>query len=149
MWAPDGHDRNLLSKAIAACVRYLKRLEPGVDCLVCYADPNVGHQGGVYRAASWVYTGRSSEVRYYIGPNNEIAARRRFHSGRKILRKAEIEALGYTEAKLPGKHRFARGLTRRARKELEKKLVLTAGRPSRFPSNTEQGTPEAVETKGD
>jgi hypothetical protein len=123
MWAPDGHDRNLLTRAISASVKSLRDVEPDAEVLVSYADPNVGHHGGVYKAASWVATGQSEESRYYIGPDNEIAARRRFHSGRKILKKAEIEALGWKEAKLPGKIRFARGITRSARRELRVRFI--------------------------
>ena len=118
MWAPDGHEKNLLTRAISACVQEFRKLEPACDVLVSYADPNVGHTGGVYLAASWTATGRSEENRYYVGPNDEIVARRKFHSGRKILRKAEIEALGFKEAKLPGKIRFVRGLTRAARRDI-------------------------------
>lgn len=36
-------------------------------------------------------------------PDGTTVARRAFHSERKGLRKAEIEALGYKEEKLPGK----------------------------------------------
>lgn len=123
MWAPDGHDRNLLTRAISACICALREVEPAVEVLVSYADPNVGHTGGVYKAASWLSTGQSEEGRYYIGPNNEIAARRKFHSGRQILRKAAIEDLGWKEAKKPGKIRFAHGVTRQAKRELHLRWV--------------------------
>jgi|SRR5215831_8528069 len=121
MWAPDGHERNALTRAISVCIHAFQKLEPQVEALVSFADPNVGHSGGVYLAASWTPTGRSEEGRYYIGPDNEIAARRKFHSGRKILRKAQIEALGYKEIKLPGKIRFVRGLDRKARRDIKHK----------------------------
>lgn len=114
LWAPDGHDRNLLTRAISAAVRELRRVE-NPDALVSYADPNAGHHGGVYRAASWEYHGRSEEVRAYRSPDGLLVSRRAFHSGRKCLRKAEIEALGFKEEKLPGKERFIRRLTRIAR----------------------------------
>lgn len=112
LWAPNGHEPNLLTQAISAAVKELQRLETP-DALVSYADPNAGHKGGVYRAASWIYTGASSEARAYRGPNGEIVARRAFHSGKKCLTKKEIEARGYCQLNLPGKHRFVRVLTRR------------------------------------
>jgi hypothetical protein len=117
LWAPDGHERNLLTRAISEAVWLIKGLEQP-DALVSYADPNAGHKGGVYRAASWIYHGKSEEVRTYRAPNGTTVARRAFHSGRRALRKAEIEALGYVEMKLPGKERFVRPLSRRARKVL-------------------------------
>lgn len=90
---------------------------PDLDALVSYADPNAGHLGGIYRAASWLYDGQSEESRVYI--NNEsgqTVSRRAFHSGSRGMRKAEIEALGYTQLKLPGKHRYVRLISRRAKK---------------------------------
>ena len=116
LWAPDGHPKNLLTQAISRAVKLLAKIEQ-VDCLVSYADPNVGHHGGVYRAASWIYHGKSEEVRVYKDRAGQSISRRAFHSGSKSLRKAEIEALGFTEYKLPGKERFVRPLSRLARKK--------------------------------
>ena len=121
LWAPDGHERNLLTQAISAAVGDIRRLEKPA-ALVSYADPNVGHHGGVYRAASWIYHGRSEEVRAYRGVDGRLIARRAFHSGGKSMKKAEIEALGYVELKLPGKERFVKPLSRRARKAIHQRL---------------------------
>ena len=117
LWAPDGHRDNLLTEAISKAARILAERERP-DALVSYADPNAGHSGGVYRAASWLYHGRSEESRVYIDVNGQTVARRAFHSGSRSLKKAEIEALGYKELKLPGKHRFVKPMTRQARRWL-------------------------------
>lgn len=125
LWAPDGHERNLLTQAISAAVKVIVHLERP-DALVSYADPNAGHTGGVYRAASWLYHGKSEEVRTYRAQDGTTVARRAFHSGRKGLRKAEIEALGYNEEKLPGKERFVRPLSKQAvRALINQRIVLT------------------------
>lgn len=116
LWAEDGHEPNLLTKAIGATTKLLRSVEPECVGLVSFADPNAGHSGGVYRAASWVYTGQSAEARVYQGSGGEIVPRRKFHSGNRSLKKAEIEALGYREIKRPGKHRFFKGFTRQARR---------------------------------
>jgi hypothetical protein len=118
LWAPDGHAPNLLTRSIAAAVAAFRLTEPACEALVSYADPHAGHGGGVYRAASWVYQGQSTEGRAYVGPDGRTVARRKFHSGDRSMRKAEIEALGYREIRLPGKLRYAKGLTRRARGEV-------------------------------
>jgi hypothetical protein len=117
LWAPDGHAKNLLTQAISAAVGVIKRLEKP-DALVSYADPNVGHHGGIYRAASWVYHGQSEEARYYRDAIGNTVSRRAFHSGRKCMKKAEILALGYVEHKLPGKHRYVKPITTRAKRAL-------------------------------
>ena len=113
LYAPDGHQKNLLTMAIKAGIALIKRLEHP-DALVSYADPNVAHLGGVYRAASWVYLGQCSESRNYIDGGGRVFPRRAFHSGKNSMTKKQIEGLGYTELKLPGKHRFAKPLSKRA-----------------------------------
>lgn len=120
LWAPDGHRANLLTQAIASAVNRFRGLDLA-DVLISYADPNAGHTGGVYRAASWTALGRSEEGRVWRGPNGELIARRAFHSGSKHLNKAQIEALGFREERLPGKLRFARALNRAGKRALNAK----------------------------
>lgn len=142
LWAPDGHEKNLLTMAISAAVKVIVKLERP-DALVSYADPNAGHKGGVYRAASWIYHGKSEEVRTYRAPDGTTVARRAFHSGRKGLRKAEIEALGYKEEKLPGKERFVRPISKRAARA----LTANAGVQVRPACGTSPGTTCYAETE--
>ena len=117
LWAPDGHEPNLLTQAISHGVKFIRQVEKP-DILVSYADPNAGHTGGVYKAASWILHGRSEEVRTYRDASGQTCARRAFHSGKKSLKKAEIEAMGYIELKLPGKIRFVHPISRRAKKSV-------------------------------
>ena len=116
LYAPDGHEKNLLSRAISAGVAFIRKAERP-DALVSYADPNVGHHGGVYRAASWIHHGTCDKTRMYQ-KDGQTVARRAFHSGKKAMKKSEIEALGWTEIYQPGKHRFVKPLTHRAKKIL-------------------------------
>lgn len=115
LWAPDGHAPNLLTQAISAGVKAIIILE-NPDILVSYADPNVGHSGGVYKAASWIYHGRSEEARAYRNAAGDVFARRKFHSGKRGMSKTQIEALGFVELRLPGKIRFIKPLSRAAKK---------------------------------
>lgn len=70
------------------------------------------------KAASWVYQGQSKENRSYADATGQRFARRKFHSGDRNFSEAEIKAMGYTRVKLPGKHRYAKGLTNQARKDV-------------------------------
>jgi hypothetical protein len=117
LWAPDGHERNLLTKAISLSVKEFKQREPEVWGLVSYADPNVGHSGLVYRAASWLPCGQVEESRYYKAPDGTVVSRRKFHSGNTGMTKAEILAAGYTETKQPGRLRYCLPLSSTARRE--------------------------------
>ncbi len=110
LWASDGHPPNLLTEAISASVASFRRMFPKVEALVSYADPNAGHHGGVYRAASWIADGQSEEGRAYKAADGKIMARRAFHSGSSGMTKAEIEKAGFTETKTAGKIRFVKPL---------------------------------------
>jgi hypothetical protein len=119
LYAPDGHDRNLLTQAISAAVKFIRKRE-NPDALVSYADPNAGHHGGVYHAASWIYHGQCDKTRMYQRQGRTVA-RRTFHSGSVFSKKAEIEAQGWKEIYQPGKHRYVKPLTHKARKILAKR----------------------------
>ena len=116
LWAPDGHEPNLLTRAISAAVREIKRLE-NPDVLISYADPNAGHEGYVYRAASWIKFGASGETRMYVDINGQRYSRRCFHSGGRGMTKAEIEALGFKQEHTIGKHRYVKPLSRIAKRK--------------------------------
>lgn|SRR3990167_713074 len=120
LWAMDGHSPNLLTQLIAGAVRALRLACPKVEACVSYADPNVGHEGFVYRAASWLYTGQATESRYYQLPDGSPVARRAFHSG-SHSRPPDLPVL-YR----PGKHRYVRCLSKRARKNLRVPIVNPA-----------------------
>ncbi len=142
LWAPDGHEPNALTKAISLAVSQFMVFD-NPEAIISYADPNVGHHGGVYRAASWVYLGPVEEARYYRDADGQVVSRRAFHSGDKHLIKAEIEAMGYTEEKMPGRHRYARGLTSKSRSAiLKRKCNATMG--AEWQSNGSSARPSRV-----
>lgn len=122
LWAPDQHRPSLLTEAIASAVRQFHQ-RCLADALISYADPNAGHKGGIYRAASWTFLGQSDEGRAYRALDGQIVSRRKFHSGRNGMTKAEILATGYREVRLPGKFRFARGLTRLGKRAVRLKAA--------------------------
>jgi hypothetical protein len=120
LWSPDGHAPDLLTKALNAAIKKLRRDHPQCEAIVSYADPNAGHNGTVYRAASWVDFGPIDEAPYYRDGNGKPVSRRAFN-GRIDCPKSAIEAAGYTEEQAQPERRFARGLTRSARKAIEAK----------------------------
>jgi hypothetical protein len=120
LWAPDDHAPNLLTKALSTAIKQLRREHPQCQAIVSYADPNAGHNGTVYRAASWVDLGPIDEAQYYRDGNGKPVSPRAFN-GRIACRKSAIEATGYSEEKAQPKSRFARGLTRSARKQIAAK----------------------------
>lgn len=112
LWAPDNHEPNALSRAVSAAIKRLKTDSPEVCALVSFADPNVGHHGGVYQAMSWIYTGQSSESRGYLAEDGRIVARRAFHSN-KVSRVPDLPVV-----RRVGKHRYAKPLNKYAARRL-------------------------------
>jgi hypothetical protein len=105
LWSPDGHAPNLLTKALSAAIKKLRRDHPQCEAIVSYADPNAGHNATVYRAASWVDLGPITETRYYGDATGK-----------------PVSGAGYiTEENAQLKRRFARGLTRSARRQIAAK----------------------------
>lgn len=124
LWAPDGHRKNLLTQAISFGIRQLRAVEPTCAAVVSYADPNSGHHGGVYLAASWIPCGQSEETRYYLDSKGQRVARRTYVRGKQRDTTELVAQLGIHSVKRPGKLRFAHPLKRWARRELEKRFPL-------------------------
>ena len=60
LWMSDVCPRNSESRFIAWSLRQLRKVSPPM-ILVSYADTAQSHEGVVYRATGWLYTGLSSE----------------------------------------------------------------------------------------
>jgi hypothetical protein len=125
--APDGHRPNLLTEAISASVRWLREREPTCEAIISYADSAAGHHDGVYRAASWVPLATLPNKQSFRNTRTgRIVGRRSFHSnGKAQLRESEIIALGH-EKTAGSKHRYARGLTRTARRIIAEKAAAVS-----------------------
>lgn len=63
LWVDDCVPQNGETWFVAAAIRHIRKTRPEVQTLVSYADPSVGHQGGIYRAANWTADGRTDQER--------------------------------------------------------------------------------------
>ena len=54
--------KNSLSIFVSKCLKIL----PKPSCIVSYADQNKSHNGYIYQATNWVYTGESTPKHQYI-----------------------------------------------------------------------------------
>lgn len=137
LWAPDGHEPNLLTRAISSAIRALREIEPNVDGLVSYADPNAGHSGGVYRAASWTQVPTKRLSRDWT-KDGRIVPRRAFSrlktehrpggrladcrcEGRTPYANWHIVEMGWTEIVREARLVFVKPVTRRARKAVRQR----------------------------
>ncbi len=63
LWVADAEPRNTESWFLSRAVKLVRRHRPDVRFLVSYADPSVGHEGYIYRAANWQPDGFTDEGR--------------------------------------------------------------------------------------
>lgn len=94
--ALDKHDAPV-SQILAACLKILKRSNPGLRCVASFADPKEGHKGSIYQANNWVFTGLSTSVTEYF-----IQGRWR-HTRNSFYHKDKATA---PTRKSPGKFRY-------------------------------------------
>lgn len=64
LWLSDELPKNSESKVIGVALRSLKK-HTGLKFLISYADPSQGHEGIIYQATNWVYTGVSQAMPLY------------------------------------------------------------------------------------
>jgi hypothetical protein len=98
-----------VSKIISISLKLLKKTNPGLRLIISFADKHQNHNGGIYQASNWIYSGESSESNVYISKNGH-----EFHS-RNIgkytgkdkygVKKYNINEMVKIE-KRPGKHRY-------------------------------------------
>lgn len=99
-----------VSRIIAIAVRMLRRHCPSLRLIVSFADTNMGHHGGIYQAAGWLYLGQTQPRTDYKDKTGRIWHNRcvsergvRQHYGRlaPCPRPSECEAIPRL-----GKHRY-------------------------------------------
>ena len=64
LWLSDELPGNSESRVLGLVLGYLRR-HTSLKFLVSYADPAQGHQGTIYQATNWVYTGLSQATPLY------------------------------------------------------------------------------------
>lgn len=50
------------------CVNYIKNNHANIDKIIAYSDPNVGHDGAIYRMAKWQKEGKTKPSYCYFDP---------------------------------------------------------------------------------
>jgi hypothetical protein len=64
LWLSDQLPRNSESRVLGIVLRALRR-DTQLKFVVAYSDPAAGHQGTIYQATNWIYTGLSTAVASY------------------------------------------------------------------------------------
>ena len=113
-----------VSRMLSIAVRMLQNQSPGLKLLVSYADPYMGHHGGIYQAAGWLYVGVSAPTPEYIAGDgtrhkNRVISRKGYtkHYGKVHRDAVAFDKL--TKIILPGKHKYLHPLDGALRPRIE------------------------------
>lgn len=103
-----------VSRIVSIAVKLLKKQSPGLRLIVSFADPQEGHNGGIYQAMNWVYVGNQIL--------DKRAGRSYFKNGRKygwrtvsahLMKYPDLPqsvegaiALGFAPTELVFKHKY-------------------------------------------
>jgi hypothetical protein len=101
-----------VSRCIAIALRLLKKSNPGLKLCVSFADPSVGHHGGIYQAGNWIFTGESR-------PQIEVLFRGKWQHVTSSFRNTSREEFRrLSKRRVSGKFRYVMPLDDETRKKV-------------------------------
>ena len=99
-----------VSRIVRVAIAFLKRTSPSLRIVVSFADPAEGHNGAIYQAGNWIYTGESSKSIEYIDSNGKrVHGRMVKKKGWTIVhgkRRVALTPIQCTAITKPKKHRY-------------------------------------------
>lgn len=117
----EGLGKNILSQFVSKCLKNFP--EPSI--IVSYADTNQGHNGYIYQATNWIYTGISSKRNKYFLDKSKIHEKS-LYKRYKTSSIKELKKLGLniTYEKQKGKHRYFYFIgSKKQRKEFKNEVL--------------------------
>lgn len=123
------HD-NYISRISKLANKFLLKASPGLRLIVSFADPDKGHNGGVYQAANWIYCGDSPATIELFIKGRWVHWRGGFYEKNKQTKRR----------KMPGKHRYLMPLDDEMRKKV---LPLSKPYPKRMKQANSGDQPES------
>ncbi len=111
-----GHKTHV-SRVVTIAIKLLKKQVPSLRLLVSYADPDEGHDGGIYRAMGWQYHGQQRHQAYFQ-INGKVVHKRSvcIRVGSSVLSKVREVFPDAKFVRKPGKHKYVLALDDEAKK---------------------------------
>lgn len=100
-----------VSQILVLAIKELKESNPGLECVISFADPKEGHKGGIYQATNWIYTGQSNPVIEYFIDGRWRHTRGAYHDPRRPTAQ---------KRQSPGKFRYLYPLNKKIKRLLAK-----------------------------
>lgn len=88
---------------IGKSINWLKENKPDIVMLVSFADPWYGHNGTVYQATNWIFTGANNGANVYIDKDGKV-----IHA--RTIAKGKVDKDKLREEWRPGKFRYVKFL---------------------------------------
>jgi len=104
-----------VSQLIKISLSFLKKKCPDLRMVVSFADPSQNHNGGIYQATNWIFTGVSADTKEYLYNGKYRHATDIYKRG---LTSDRIKKLRFINKK--GKYRYLMPLDKKMRKQLLK-----------------------------
>ena len=105
-----------VTQILKICISMIKKQSPGLRLIVSFADTLQGHNGSIYQAGNWVYTGMTSPVKTW--KHNGKVLHRRAYTGVNYGGPRMTVPQGAEVIELPGKHRYLYPLDRAMRRQI-------------------------------
>lgn len=105
--------QNAVSRIVALALKFLHKANPKLRLTVSFADQSQGHNGGIYQAGNWIYTGEGTAKPRLVMPDGTTRHNRLYQG----VNKAEIPSGAYW-SKPEGKHRYLMPLDAEMRKRI-------------------------------
>lgn len=125
------YHKSFVSQIMASAINMLKKTNPSLRLIVSFADVSQGHNGAIYQATNWVYSGQGAGAKFYkingkLTHPRSIGAKgfvQNIGGARLIDKNAQV-------VDVPGKHRYLMPLDKKMRKQI---LPLSKPYPKREP----------------
>lgn len=94
-----------VSRILAIAIKMLNKQSSGIQLIVSFADPGQGHNGSIYQAGNWLYTGQSKAAPEWFHngkwKHNREMTSGAFGRGAKVPHYRDLPS-----RTVPGKHRY-------------------------------------------
>ena len=110
-----------VSKLISIALKFLKKNSPKLRLIVSFADPTYGHNGSVYQAANWIYTGTTASSKEYLHNGKRLHTRQVSEKGQNIQQGKRRKTFKPSECIVKvteGKHRYLTALDESMRERI-------------------------------
>ena len=126
-----------VSRIVKIAVMFLKKRN-NLKLIVSFADPQYGHNGGIYQAGNWIYTGITNKKNEYWHKGKRYHDRQITNKGYAMQFGKMTKTLKPSDCivkNLPGKHRYLMPLTKEMRQKI---MPLSKPYPKRTPVEDRQ-----------